>query len=269
MENYHELPQERHAQRELKDAIVTELVHLESADQIAVITLDSEHNRNALSKQLVTELAQHLTTADADPEARVIHIRSAGRVFCSGADLSEAAGGGMEEGARGLVAVLRQIMAAEKPVVVELNGPVRAGGLGIVGAADIVIAAESVSFQLTEVRLGLAPYVIALSLLPRLTSRAASDTFLTGRPFGAIEAAGYGLVTHAVADEAVAGAVSTTLDHLREGSPQGLRETKKLLNRDLIARIDEVGDEFAASSAKLFGSDEAREAMMAFLSRKK
>lgn len=248
---------------------MTELVHLEVSDQVGVITLDSEHNRNALSKQLVTELSAHLAAADADADVRAIHLRSSGRVFCSGADLSEAVGDGMEEGTRALVALLRQIATADKPVVVELAGPVRAGGLGIVGAADIVIAADSVSFQLTEVRLGLAPYVIALSLLPKLTSRAASDTFLTGRPFGALDAVAYGLVTRVVADEGVAGAVSTTLAELIKGYPQGLRETKRLLNRELVARIDAVGADFAASSATLFGSDEAREAMQAFLSRKK
>ncbi|MGZ8717620.1 MAG: enoyl-CoA hydratase-related protein [Aeromicrobium sp.] len=248
---------------------MTELVHLDVADQIAVIALDSEHNRNALSRQLVTELSQHLATADADPEVRAVLLRSAGTVFCSGADLTEAAGVGMEEGTRGLVSLLRQIASAEKPVVVELTGPVRAGGLGIVGAADIVLASESVTFQLTEVRLGLAPYVIALTLLPRLTARAAADTFLTGRKFGATDAASYGLVTRAVADGDLAAVVQKTLGDLRKGFPQGLRETKKLLNRELIERIDGLGDEFAASSAKLFGSDEAREAMMAFLSRKK
>ncbi|MGZ5367294.1 MAG: enoyl-CoA hydratase-related protein, partial [Aeromicrobium sp.] len=81
---------------------MTELVHLDVADQIAVIALDSEHNRNALSRQLVTELSQHLATADADPEVRAVLLRSAGTVFCSGADLTEAAGVGMEEGTRGL-----------------------------------------------------------------------------------------------------------------------------------------------------------------------
>jgi enoyl-CoA hydratase/methylglutaconyl-CoA hydratase len=248
---------------------MTELVHLDVADQVAVIALDSEHNRNALSRQLVTELSQHLATADADPEVRAVLIRSAGTVFCSGADLTEAAGVGMEEGTRGLVSLLRQIASAEKPVVVELAGPVRAGGLGIVGAADIVLASESVTFQLTEVRLSLAPYVIALTLLPRLTARAAADTFLTGRKFGAKDAASYGLVTRTVADGDLAAVVQETLGDLRKGFPQGLRETKKLLNRELIERIDGLGDEFAASSAKLFGSDEAREAMMAFLSRKK
>ncbi len=248
---------------------MTELVHLEVADQIATITLDSEPNRNALSRQLVTELAAHLATADADGTAKAILIRSAGRVFCSGADLSEASSGGMVEGAKSLVALQRQILTAEKPVVVELNGPVRAGGLGIVGAADIVIAADSVTFQLTEVRLGLAAYVISLTLVPRLTSRASSDTFLTGRPFSATDAVGYGLVTHAVADEMVVDAVAVTLQELRQGSSQGLRETKKLLNRDLVDYVDRNGEEYAASSAELFATDEARAAMMAFLSRKK
>src|SRR5215213_11475174 len=83
---------------------MTELVHLEVADQVATITLDSERNRNALSKQLVTELAAHLMTADADADAKAILIRSAGTVFCSGADMSEAVSVGMAEGAKAIVA---------------------------------------------------------------------------------------------------------------------------------------------------------------------
>ncbi len=248
---------------------MTELVHLETANQIAVITLDSEHNRNALSRQLVTELSAHLATADADGDVRAIHLRSAGTVFCSGADLSEATSGGMEEGAKALVTLQRQIAAGDKPVVVGLAGPVRAGGLGIVGAADIVMAAESVTFQLTEVRLGLAAAVISLSLLPRFTDRSAAELFLTARKFDAVEAAAIGLVTRAVPDAELQSSVSGVLAGLIKGYPQGLRETKKLLNREVIARIDEFGDEIAALSATLFGSDEAREAMLAFLNQKK
>jgi len=245
-----------------------ELVHLSVADQVATITLDSEHNRNALSKQLVTELSRHLTGADADPQSKAILIRSAGSVFCSGADLSEAASGGMIDGAKAIVALQRQIATLTKPVVVELGGPVRAGGLGIVGAADMVIAAESVTFQLTEVRLGLAAAVISLSLLPRFTDRAASDLFLTARKFDAAEAVAVGLVTRAVPDPHLQDAVASALADLAKAHPQGLRESKKLLNRDLVARIDALGDHVAAQSAELFGSDEAREAMTAFLSKK-
>ena len=247
-----------------------ELVHLEVADAAATITLDSEHNRNALSRQLVTELGEHLATADADESVRAVLVRSAGRVFCSGADLSEAASGGMEDGPAAIVALQRRIATIGKPVVVELGGPVRAGGLGIVGAADIVVAAQSVTFALTEVRLALAPAVISLSLLARLSPRQASDVFLTGRTFDATEAERMGLVTRSVPDDRLAEAVQAVLADLGKGFPQGLRETKALLNHDLVARIDALGDDVAAQSARLFGSDEAREAMTAFLeSRKK
>jgi enoyl-CoA hydratase/methylglutaconyl-CoA hydratase len=247
---------------------MTELVHLTVADSVATITLDSDHNRNALSKQLVTELAAHLATADADSDAKAILIRSAGTVFCSGADLTEATSGGMVEGATAIVTLQRQIATAQKPVVVELGGPVRAGGLGIVGAADIVIAAESVTFQLTEVRLGLAAAVISISLIPRFTDRAASDLFLTARKFGAMEAAEVGLITRAVPDKDLTNEVRAVLTDLAKAYPQGLRESKKILNHDLVARIDALGSEVAAKSAELFGSDEAREAMTAFLTKK-
>ena len=247
-----------------------ELVHLEVADAVATITLDSEHNRNALSRQLVTELGERLATADADADVKAVLVRSAGRVFCSGADLSEASDGSMEEGARAIVALQRQIATAEKPVVVELGGPVRAGGLGIVGAADIVVAAESVTFALTEVRLGLAAATISLSLLSKLSPREASDVFLTGRTFDADEAQRMGLVTRTVPDGELADAVQGVLDDLAKGYPQGLREAKALLNHDVVARIDALGEDMATLSARLFGSDEAREAMLAFLeSRKK
>jgi enoyl-CoA hydratase len=247
---------------------MTELVHLDVADQVATITLDSERNRNALSKQLVAELAAHLATADADAGAKAILIRSAGTVFCSGADMTEAVSGGMAEGAKAIVALQRQIATAAKPVVVELGGPVRAGGLGIVGAADIVIAAESVSFQLTEVRLGLAAAIISLSLIPRFSDRGAADLFLTARKFDAAEAAEVGLITRAVPDADLQSEVAQVLADLGKAYPQGLRESKKILNRDLVARIDERGDEVAALSAELFASDEAREAMTAFLGKK-
>ena len=248
---------------------MTELVHLEIADDVATITLDSEHNRNALSRQLVSELAEHLATADADTASRAVLLRSSGRVFCSGADLSEAADGGMVEGAKALIALQRQIATAGKPVVVELGGPVRAGGLGIVGAADLVIAAESVTFALTEVRLALAPAVISATLLPRLTDRAAADLFLTARTFDATEAVAVGLVTRAVPDVELQAEIARALADLVKGHPQGLRETKKLLNHDLVARIDALGDQLATLSGELFGSDEARAAMTAFLKRSK
>jgi enoyl-CoA hydratase/carnithine racemase len=247
---------------------MTELVHYDLVDGVATITLDSPHNRNALSRQLVGELFGRLDEAAADEAARVLVLRSADRVFCSGADLSEAATGSMEDGARAIVDLQRRLLRHPLPVVTRLAGPVRAGGLGIVAASDVVICSEQVTFAFTESRLALAPAVISLTVLPRLTSRAAYDTFLTGRTFDAAEAAATGLVTRSVPDAHLDEEVASTCAELAKAHPQGLRETKALLARDLLAHLEANAEDMVALSARLFGSDEAREAMLAFLGRK-
>ena len=250
----------------------TELVHLDVADDIAdgvaTITLDSPHNRNALSRQLVTELFERLEAAEADHAVKVVLIRSSGRVFCSGADLTEASTQGMEQGAKEIVRLQRLIATMSKPVVVEVGGPVRAGGIGIVAASDIAIASEDATFALTEVKLGLAAAIISLTVHHRMGPRAAALTTLGGEVFSGTEAAAYGLVTKAVPADQVAQEVAALCASLATGAAQGLRESKRILNHDLVERIDARGEEMAALSARLFASDEARAAMTAFLSRK-
>jgi enoyl-CoA hydratase/methylglutaconyl-CoA hydratase len=244
-----------------------ELVHYEVADRVATITLDSPHNRNALSRQLVTELAERIERAEADDEVLVVVLRSSGRVFCSGADLSEAATVPMEEGARAIVALQRLIVTMGKPVVTVVVGAVRAGGIGIVAASDIALVADDATFALTEVKLGLAAAIISLTVHARMTPRAAALTTLGGEVFSGTEAAAYGLVTAAVPADRLDAEVRELCAALATGAPQGLRESKRILNRDLVARIDALGEEMAQVSARLFASDEAREAMTAFLSR--
>ena len=246
-----------------------ELVHYGTSDAVASLTLDSQHNRNALSRRLVTELFAGLERAEADDDVRVVLIRAEGRVFCSGADLSEASAGGMEEGVRRIVALQRLIATMDKPVVTRLHGAVRAGGIGIVAASDVAIAAEDATFALTEVKLGLAAAIISLSVYHRMTPRAAALTTLGGEVFTGRDAAAYGLVTTAVAADGLDAEVERVCASLATGAPQGLRESKRILNRDLVARIDAQGEEMAELSARLFASDAAREAMTAFLSRKK
>ena len=248
---------------------MTALVRLDTAGGIATVTLDSPHNKNALSQQFTGELLSCIKAAGADDDVRVVVIRSAIDVFCSGADLSEATTVGMEVGARRMVEVQRAIVACPKPVVARVAGPVRAGGIGIVAAADISICAADSTFALTEVRLGLAAATISLTVLPRLPDRAASYTFLTGERFDGAEAERIGLVTRAVSPADLDTAVDEVVASLLEGAPQGLRETKKLVNAPLLADIDARGNDLAALSASLFGSDAAQEAMRAFLNRSK
>lgn len=246
-----------------------ELVHYAVAEDVATITLDSPYNRNALSRQLVTELFERIERAAAEPDAKVVLVRQEGRVFCSGADLSEATTVGMAEGARRIVELQRLIVTLDKPVVTRISGAVRAGGIGIVAASDVAVSADDATFALTEVKLGLAAAIISLTVHARMHPRAAALTTLGGETFSGAEAAAYGLVTTAVPAHDLDEAVRTVCAQLATGAAQGLRESKRILNRDLVRRIDDQGDEMAALSAHLFASDEAREAMTAFLNRRK
>jgi enoyl-CoA hydratase/carnithine racemase len=246
-----------------------ELVHYAVADTVATITLDSPHNRNALSRQLVTELFERLERAGTDPDVKVVLVRQEGKVFCSGADLSEATTVGMAEGARRIVALQRLIVTMDKPVVVRVSGAVRAGGIGIVAASDLAVSADDATYALTEVKLGLAAAIISLTVHARMSPRAASLTTLGGETFTGAQAAAYGLVTTAVPGDQLDDAVDALCAQLATGAAQGLRESKRILNADLVRRIDAQGDEMAELSARLFASDAAREAMTAFLNRKK
>ena len=246
-----------------------ELVHYRVDDHVASLVLDSQHNRNALSRQLVAELFAGLERGEADDDVKVVLIRAEGRTFCSGADLSEASGEGMEKAAGVLVDLQRRIATLGKPVVARVHGSVRAGGIGIVAAADIAVSASDATYAFTEVRLGLTPAAISLSVLPRMTDRGAALTFLTGEVFDGRAAERHGLVTLAVHEDELNSELDEICAALAKGNPQGLRETKALVGRPLVERIDAHGADLAALSARLFGSDEAKAAMLAFLNRKK
>jgi enoyl-CoA hydratase/methylglutaconyl-CoA hydratase len=246
----------------------TALVHYRVDDPVASLVLDSQHNRNALSRQRGGELYDGLARAESDADVKVVLIRAKGRTFCSGADMSEASNDGMEKAAKVLVDLQRRIVTLPKPVVARVHGNVRAGGIGIVAACDIAVSSYDASYAFTEVRLGLTPAAISLTVLPRMTDRAAALSFLTGEVFDGRAADLMGLVTKCVTEEELNLEVDEICASLAKGNAQGLRETKLLLGRHLVQRIDQDGDNLAALSAKLFGSAEAKAAMRAFLNRK-
>lgn len=245
------------------------LVEVAAEGAVLNLILDSPHNRNALSRQLLGELLAGLRRAGDDPDIKVVLIRHRGPVFCSGADLSEASSTDDEEAPRTMVAVQRAILELDKPVVVRVGGAVRAGGIGIVGAADIAIATTDATFALTEVRLALAPAVISLPLLARMRPRDAQYAFLTAEKFTGHDAAEYGLVTRAVDPERLDDEVHRVCGELVRGHAQGLKETKRLLVNDLLDRFDRDAEGLTALSARLFSSSAAKDAMGQFLSRTK
>jgi enoyl-CoA hydratase len=237
-------------------------------DDVATITLDSPANRNALSAALVEQLRAALTTARDTDSVRAVVLTHTGSAFCAGADLAEMTGTtSTRDNTSRLLDLLRAIVELPKPLIARLTGPARAGGVGIVGACDIALAAPSVTFAFSEVRLGLAPAVISLTTLSRLDERAAAHYCLTGDVFDAAEAARIGLLTAAPDDVDVA--LANVLDSLRSCSPQGLAATKALLTAPMRNAIADRGDELTQLSAQLFASEDAKEGMTAFLERRR
>ncbi|OBG23044.1 enoyl-CoA hydratase family protein [Mycobacterium sp. 852002-51057_SCH5723018] len=252
------------------------------------LTLNSPHNRNALSTALVEQLHQGLRDAAADPTVRAVVLGHTGGTFCAGADLSEASGddprGDRERGAAGrsgsppsafdlaaargreLTALLRAIVESPLPVIAAIDGHVRAGGFGLVGACDIAVAGPRSTFALTEARIGVAPAIISLTLLPKMSARAAARYYLTGATFGAPEAAEMGLITLATDD--VQAAVRKLLADVSRGSPQGLAASKALTTAAVLEGFDRDAERLAEESARLFVSEEAREGMLAFLQKR-
>ncbi|MFJ9587315.1 enoyl-CoA hydratase family protein [Streptomyces acidicola] len=238
----------------------TGLVHRADHRGITTLTLDSPANRNALSATLVGELSDALTRCGKDRDVRAVVLTHTGNTFSAGADLRD------PPHPDALVGLMRQIVELRKPVLARITGHVRAGGLGLLGACDIAVASTVATFAFTEVRIGVAPAVISLPLLPRTDPRALARYSLTGERFDAPEAARIGLVT-ATGDD-VDDVLAPVLDGLRRASPQGLAETKQLFTARVLEAFDRDTADLTALSARLFSSPQAREGMTAFLERR-
>ena len=251
---------------------MTQLVRFEREGPVARLTLDSPHNRNALSSALVEQLHDGLTRATAEQGVRMVVLGHTGGTFCAGADLSEASASSSDPAeqaaarAQEMTRLLRRILELPLPVIAAVDGHVRAGGMGLVGACDIAVAGRSSTFALTEARLGVAPSIISLTLLPRMTARAAGRYFVTGEKFGADVAADIGLIT--VASDDVGATVADLTAAIGQGSPQGLAASKALTTAAVLDDFDRRAEKLTQQTATLFVSEQAREGMLAFLQKR-
>ena len=239
------------------------IVRLELVAGRATITLDSQPNRNALSRQLISELNECL---DAAAGARAIVLRHEGPAFCAGADLKERADASKPLDSSGMVRAIERLMDAECPTIAAVDGAVRAGGLGLMAACDLVVVERSVTFALTEVRIGVAPAIISVPILRRVQAARIASAMLTGEPFDAEQALAIGLVTHVTDD--VAATVDRLCDGILAGAPRAVAATKRIL-RDIPGRArDEAFAEMRALSDEMFRGPDAAEGMAAFAERR-
>lgn len=232
---------------------------------VAWITLDRPEVRNALSGTLVEEVFDHLRTAFDDERVRAVAITGAGTGFCAGADLKNPPGRG-KEGERmvSYPELLTAIMEGPKPVIAAVNGPAFAGGLGLVGAADIVLAAREATFSFSEVRIGVIPAIISVVCMPKLGQSRCMRLFLTGERFDAEAAVTWGLVHEAVPLADLRAAVEREVEAIRLGGPRAVAECKRLVRRVAEWSVEEGLTKTPPWSAELFRSAEAQEGMAAF-----
>ena len=247
-----------------------DLVRVDIADGVATVTLDSPGNRNALSAALIDALIAAVEAAGTDDRVRVVVLSHTGPAFCSGADLRETAAafatGDVPAARMGLA--LAAIWESPKPVVARVGGPARAGGLGLIAAADIAVCAADATFAFSEVRLGVIPAVISATVLPRLAPRAANELFLSGETFDGGRAAEIGLVTAAVPAAELDATVARYVAALRRGAPRALAEAKALLHRRTARPLREEMAELTELSVGFFTSEEGREGVRSFLDKR-
>jgi methylglutaconyl-CoA hydratase len=244
-------------------ADVAELVHLSVQSGIATITLDSPANRNALSAPLRAQLSGALERSADDDSVRVVVLDHTGPTFCAGMDLTES-----PDAVNELPRILDRIWTHPKPVVAKLAGHARAGGIGLLAAADIAVAAQHTTFAFTEVRIGVVPAVISVTVLPRLLPHAAHELFLTGEAFDAHRAVTIGLLNSAIPADRLDAEVNRYTEMLVKGGPQALALTKQLLHRSSALT---TAHDFAAMlelSAARFASAEGQEGIRAFAEKR-
>jgi methylglutaconyl-CoA hydratase len=243
----------------------TEATLYEVRNGAAWITLNRPENRNALSAQLVNELYGHLTAAIADDTARCIVLTGNGPAFCAGADLKSPPGSAIAGGKSvPLADVLTAMLESPKPVIAVVNGAAFAGGLGLVGASDIVVTADDAPFSFSEVRIGVIPAVISVVCLPKLGQHHAMKLFLTGERFTGKQAVAYNLAHRAVPASTLEAAVEEEIAMIRLGGPNAVREAKNLVRRVPLLSTEEGFRETSAWSVRMFQSAEGAEGMAAF-----
>ena len=244
-----------------------ELVHVAVAAFVATITLDSPANRNALSLRLVSDLRRALDVAEA-AEPRAIVLTHTPPAFCAGADLKERGTGKVDS--TPMVECMRRLSDSRCPTIAAVKGPVRAGGVGLMASCDLVVVAPSTTFAFTEVRIGVAPAIITVPILARVSPSHLRAPFLTGEAFDAETAKAMGLITHvAPSEDEVDAVVASLVAGILQGAPNAVATSKEILRRVPTLERDAAYDEMRAVSEAMFLAPDGVEGMASFREKRK
>jgi methylglutaconyl-CoA hydratase len=243
---------------------------------VARVTLNRPEVRNAFNEGLIAELTAAFTELGARPDLRAIVLAAEGKAFCAGADLNwmkAMAGYSWDENhadAAKLADMLWAIYSCPVPVIARVQGDVYAGGVGLVACADIVVAADTAGFCLSEAKLGLLPATIGPYVVKALGEQASRRYFVTAERFSAAEAQRLGLVNEVVAADALDAKVDGLVAAITANGPAAVRACKQLV-KDVAGReiTPALRDDTARRIADIRASDEGREGVQSFLTKRK
>jgi len=245
-------------------------------DKVATVTLNRPELRNAFNEQAIAELALAFDELGRNELVRAIVLAANGPAFCAGADLNwmkKMAGYSHDENqadALRLADMLRTIYLCPKPTVAKVRGDCYAGGMGLVAACDIVVAAEGVNFCLSEVKLGLVPATISPYVIKAMGEQAARRYFITAERFDAAAAQRMGFAHEVVPMEALDTTVAGIVKALVSNSPHAVAQAKTLV-REIVGQPvgDALLDDTARRIAEIRASSEGREGVSSFLEKRK
>jgi len=250
-------------------------VVLERDGGVARVWIDRPDVHNAFDAAVIAGLTERVQEASADPAVRVIVLGGRGRSFSAGADLNwmQAAAGltqaENEADAARLAAMLRALDRSPKATVARVQGAAMGGGLGLLAACDVAIAASRAKFAFSEVKLGIVPAVISPYVVSRIGVARARELFVTGRRFDAAFAERIGLLDRVLPDEAgLDQAIQELSEQLRTSGPEAVRAAKELVRE--VARLgpDEVDAYTGRVIASRRVSAEGQEGIASFLEKR-
>jgi enoyl-CoA hydratase/carnithine racemase len=238
-------------------------------DRILLLRLDRPEKKNALTRAMYLGMIEAIRQAEADSAVRVVLITGAEDCFTAGNDLMDFANAKPGETSPAIL-YLQTLAAAQKPVIAAVGGVAVGIGTTMLLHCDLVYAASDARFQFPFVNLGLCPEAGSSVLLPELMGhRRAAELLFFGEAFNAGVAHDLGIVNAVVPASELLSTSTAKAQQLAEKPPSALRTTKALLKRSMANAIADAMAKETEQFAALLQGPEAREAMMAFMQRRK
>ncbi|AGB70421.1 MULTISPECIES: crotonase/enoyl-CoA hydratase family protein [Rhizobium] len=241
---------------------------------VAYLTLTRAEKHNALSAEMIDDLTAATNELAHDKAVRVVVLTGEGASFCAGGDLGwmrvqfDATRDGRMVEARRLAMLFKTLNELPKPLIARVHGNAFGGGIGILSVCDMVIAASTARFGLTEVRLGIIPATISPYVVARIGETNARPLFLSGKIIDAWQAHATGLLSRVVADEALDEAVEAEVRHFLAASPQAAARAKALTRSVGRPVTDSMIDHVVEQLADAWETDEAKEGITAFFEKR-